>query len=65
VALLVFGGVVVAVFFQVAHLAGALDLLRNFDAAARREIEMFSPQTFEGAARETMRRHGVRLSIDS
>jgi hypothetical protein len=26
---------------------------------------MFSLQTFEGAARETMRRHGVRLSIDS
>jgi hypothetical protein len=26
---------------------------------------MLGLQTFEGAARETMRRHGVRLSIDS
>ena len=62
-ALLVFGGVVVAVFFQVAHLAGSADALGHLDATAGGEVEVLGAQALEGARRDAMSRHDVRLPI--
>jgi len=63
VALFILGGVVVAVFFEVAHLAGTTDALGDLDATTRREVEMFGTQALEGAGRNAMCRHEVRLPI--
>ena len=63
VALVVFGGVIVAIFFEVAHLAGPADAGCDFDSPARGEVKVFCLQTLKGHARKSVRRHTVRLSI--
>ena len=62
-ALFILGGVVVAVFFEIAHLAGATNALGNFDTTTGGEVEMFGAQALEGAGRNAMCRHEVRLPI--
>lgn len=63
VALFVFGGVVVAVFLEVAHLAGTPDALGNLDATSGREVEVLSLQALKGDGRHAMLRHAVRLPM--
>jgi len=65
VTLFVFGGVVIAVFLEVAHLACAPDALGHLDTAARREVEMLGLQALEGDGRNAMLRHAVRLLMRS
>jgi hypothetical protein len=54
VALLIFGGVIVAVFLEVAHLAGTFDLVGNFNTASGREIVKFGLESLEGGFGEVM-----------
>ena len=57
VALLVLGGVVVAVLAEVAHQAGRLDLLRDLDPPTGREVVELGLQPVVGGAGELVRRH--------
>ena len=57
VALLIFGGVIVAVFGEVSHFPRALDLLGHLNAAARGEIVEFGLQAGVGDLRELMACH--------
>ena len=57
VALLVLGGVVVAVLAEVADQSGRLDLLGDLDAAPGGEVVELGLQPFESGAGELRRRH--------
>jgi hypothetical protein len=52
--LLIFGGVIVAIFFEVAHLAGTFDLVGNFNAASGREVVKFGLKSLKSSLGEVV-----------
>jgi hypothetical protein len=54
VTLFVFGGVVVAIFFEVAHLAGTFDFVGNFNTASGGEVVEFCLKALESGCGEVV-----------